>query len=54
VMVPAGLWTVFANPVVFLILLAVFLVVALVLLHWIVRGVATAAARLRTAARDFF
>jgi hypothetical protein len=54
VMVPAGLWTVFANPVVFLVLLAVFLIVALLFLHWIVRGVATAARRIRTAARDFF
>ena len=36
--VPAGLWLAFAHPVAFLALLGAFAVVAILLIHWIGRG----------------
>ena len=38
--VPVGLWLAFAHPVVFLVLLAAFALVAILLIRWIVRGLA--------------
>jgi len=36
--VPAGLWLAFAHPVVFLVLLAVFALVTILMIRWIGRG----------------
>ena len=45
--VPAGLWLAFAHPVVFLALLAVFAIVAMLLLRQIARGLGSLLARVR-------
>ena len=47
-LVPSGLWLALAHPALFLVLLAVFAIVAVLLLGVIVRGVATLLRKVRT------